>query len=256
LSTFAIGDIHGQLAPLEDLLARLVPEVQAGDTVVFLGDYIDRGHESKQCVDAVLAFEAASPADVVFLLGNHEDWLLKTMRDPTSHSWLLGMDGLTAIRSYSPDAAAAILAAAEVAGGALYGGHVALPYDRFFAAMPAAHVEFFTGLGRWHVTPDCFSAHAGVDPAASDFTDASRAHVWGASGFPESYAGSQPIVYGHFNDAFVDAEGWPRVRVVGQTYGLDTISHGVLTAIRLPDLNIYQSARYVRREDLGSAWDN
>ena len=256
MATFAIGDVHGMLAPLQALLARIAAEAVAGDTVVFLGDYIDRGRDSKACVQAILDFEAASPADVVCLLGNHEDWLLTTMSDPTSHSWLLGMDGLTAVESYSAEAAATIRAEARRLGGALYGGLVTLPYDAFFAAMPEAHRDFYRRLRRWHVTPDCFCAHAGIDPAAADPTSSSRAHVWGAHGFPEAYRGARPVVYGHFNDADVGDDGWPRPRVVGATYGLDTISHGVLTAMRLPGPEFYQSARFARRDALPSGWDD
>jgi len=43
MSTIAIGDIHGNLRALEDLLNRIVPHIGSDDTVVFLGDYIDRG---------------------------------------------------------------------------------------------------------------------------------------------------------------------------------------------------------------------
>ena len=51
-------------------------------------------------------------------------------------------------------------------------------------------------------------------------------------------------MYGHANDADIDADGWPRPRVVGRTIGLDTIAHGVLTAVALPGPDIVQSARY------------
>ena len=47
-------------------------ELGAADTVVFLGDYIDRGPDSKGCIDRILRFRAESRASVVALLGNHE----------------------------------------------------------------------------------------------------------------------------------------------------------------------------------------
>ena len=72
VATIAIGDVHGNRAALDDLLCQLDGEVQPDDTVVFLGDYIDRGPDSKACVDAILAFRADSPATVVGLCGNHE----------------------------------------------------------------------------------------------------------------------------------------------------------------------------------------
>ena len=65
MATLAIGDIHGQLKPLCDLLERVRPNIGADDTVVFLGDYIDRGKDTRACVDAVLDFKATVPARVV-----------------------------------------------------------------------------------------------------------------------------------------------------------------------------------------------
>jgi len=73
--TFAVGDIHGDLAALQALFAR-VPQLAAGDTVVFLGDYIDRGPDSAGVVKWLRDFAASTAAKVVFLRGNHEDaWL-------------------------------------------------------------------------------------------------------------------------------------------------------------------------------------
>ncbi len=247
MATFAVGDIHGQLAPLVEVLSAITADLTADDTVVFLGDYIDRGRESQACVEAILAFSAATPATVVCLMGNHEEWMLDAWRDPTHHSWLLGMDGLRTVRSYSPEAAHAIGTAAQRDPVALYGGAVALPYQLFVDAMPAAHRAFFRTLRTFHETPDCVCTHGGVDPAIESLADQGDALIWGGPGFPDDYTGSRPIVYGHHDDATIDADDWPHARVIGCTFGLDTISHGVLTAIRLPGPRFYQSGRHDRR---------
>ena len=116
MATIAIGDIHGNLAALTDLLDQLLPDAVEGDVIVFLGDYVDRGPDAKGCIDAILAFEDRVPARVVALCGNHEDWMLRTMRDPTRHSWLLGMQPLDTIRSYSLEAERALRKAAGEVG--------------------------------------------------------------------------------------------------------------------------------------------
>jgi serine/threonine protein phosphatase 1 len=73
--TFAIGDIHGDLAALRKLFDRF-PTFTDEDTVVFLGDYVDRGPDSAGVVQWVREFAATSDARVVTLRGNHEDaWL-------------------------------------------------------------------------------------------------------------------------------------------------------------------------------------
>ena len=59
--TFVVGDIHGDLAALDTLLARL-PDLDADDTLVFLGDYLDRGPDSAGVIARVRALEEATPA--------------------------------------------------------------------------------------------------------------------------------------------------------------------------------------------------
>src|SRR5262245_9380359 len=73
--TIAVGDIHGDRTQLERLLARL-PALEAGDTLLFIGDYIDRGPDSRGVVEVLLGLPSRTPARLVFLKGNHEDsWL-------------------------------------------------------------------------------------------------------------------------------------------------------------------------------------
>ncbi len=68
--TYVVGDIHGCLEPLERLLTKIAP--RSDDEVVFVGDYIDRGPQSREVVDRLLGL----PFRCVFLLGNHERMLL------------------------------------------------------------------------------------------------------------------------------------------------------------------------------------
>jgi len=252
MATYAIGDIHGWRAPLDDVLGRVEPRLTEADTVVFLGDYIDRGDDSRGVVDAILAFRDRAPGRVVCLVGNHEEWLLRSMFDPCAHSWLFGMNGYSTVRSYSAEAERTLREAVGAAGSALYAGGVPLPYEAFFDVLPDAHREFFLSLDRFHESDDCICSHAGVHPSIPDLDRQGRTLTWGHARFPEEYRGDRPVVYGHTNAADLDAAGWPWPRIVGRTYGLDTIGHGVLTALRLPDAEVIQSARYqyaVRGDD-------
>ena len=79
--TFAVGDIHGEANQLDRLLCRL-PELHRDDTVVFLGDYIDRGPESRQVIELVEAFRTGFPGRCILLRGNHEDAWLKSLDEP------------------------------------------------------------------------------------------------------------------------------------------------------------------------------
>ena len=245
MATVAVGDIHGNLAALVDLLGQLRTQLAEGDVVVFLGDYIDRGPDSRGCVDAILTFRDESRADVVCLRGNHEDWLLRTQQDYAHHSWLLGMDALDTVRSYSPDAERALREARREAGLRLFEGRCALPYGVFFDAVPVSHHAFFAQLKPYFQSDDCICTHAGLDPRATGLENQTlESLVWGHAAFQADYRGEPTVVYGHWNNADLDAYGWPTPRIAGNTIGIDTISHGVLTAIRMPDRYVFQSARH------------
>ena len=74
---YAVGDIHGRKAEVEVLLAHLEQGEKLGkdDIVIFIGDYVDRGQESREVVDLLIRFKARHP-HTIFLRGNHEDMLL------------------------------------------------------------------------------------------------------------------------------------------------------------------------------------
>lgn len=243
MATVVIGDIHGNSRCLNDLLSRIAPGLTGTDTVVFLGDYIDRGPDSKGCIDAILGFQDSTPARVVPLLGNHEDWLQQTLEDYSRHSWLLGMEAFETINSYSPEAAATLRQAAEDAGLRLVTERVSLPYEVFVREIPERHLAFLTSLQLSHRTGDAFCAHGGIAP---DGPAAQQRHalIWGTQSFLEDYSGPELVVYGHWDNADMNADGWPRPAMRPASIGLDTISHGVLTAVRLPEREVVQSARF------------
>jgi len=76
--TFAIGDIHGDLEALTTLMPRLGP-LRSEDTLVFIGDYIDRGPDSAGVVRYLMELPDQIDAQVVFLRGNHEDGWLRAL---------------------------------------------------------------------------------------------------------------------------------------------------------------------------------
>jgi hypothetical protein len=93
-------------------------------------------------------------------------------------------------------------------------------------------------------SPDALCVHGGLDPAVVDLERQPRdAFLWGSDDFPPNYRGPDLVLYGHWGDAQIDAEGWPVPRVGANTIGIDSIAHGVLTAIRLPERQVLQSSR-------------
>ena len=245
MATIAIGDIHGNLRALDDLLTRIDQEVNHSDTVVFLGDYIDRGPDSRGCIERVIDFELSARSRVVTLLGNHEEWLLRTFDDYSRHSWLF-MGSFPTIESYSRAATKKIQSEIKKLGAKLILDHAQLPYDLFFDAMPKKHIDFFKSLKIYHRSPDAVCVHGGLDPPSGPPEEQNTENlIWGTDKFPAEYGGEDAIIYGHTNNPEFDASCWPRPCIVGKTYGLDTISEGVLSAIRLPGGDIFQSRRHI-----------
>jgi serine/threonine protein phosphatase 1 len=72
----AIGDIHGHLTKLEQLLSKIQPA--RDDQLVFLGDYVDRGPESRGVIDCLIRLKKAFPK-TIFLRGNHDQMFLDAM---------------------------------------------------------------------------------------------------------------------------------------------------------------------------------
>ena len=245
MPTIAIGDIHGNLAALNDLLGQLAARLDACDTVVFLGDYIDRGPDSRGCIDRILEFRSVVPGDVITLLGNHEDWLLKTLQDPTRHSWILGMEAFPTIASYSSVTAEGLRHAIEELGPRVITERAPLPYETFVSELPQAHLAFLEGLRLYYRIEGTVFVHGGLDPIAGPVEEQAREKLlWGADDFLTTYEGPDLVVYGHWNNAVVGEDGWPMPRFSKATIGLDTIHHGVLSAVELPGGRIVQSARH------------
>ena len=244
MSTIAIGDIHGNLAALEDLLAQILPDVHGADTLVFLGDYIDRGPDTRGCIETIIRLKETAKFQVITLLGNHEQWMLRSVHNPCCHSWLVGMEAFETIQSYCPQAAGILQQALEEGGIDLILKKLPLPYQVFVDSLPARHLEFFTNLQLFQRTPHVICAHAGIDLDGHLDVPDPDVYVWGLPGFPEEYRGEEPVVYGHRNDAVEDDRGTLKpVMRENRTYGIDTIEKGVLTALRFPDLRVFQSTR-------------
>jgi serine/threonine protein phosphatase 1 len=116
----AIGDIHGELDKLKSLIDKL--DLRPDDQLVFLGDYIDRGPDSKGVIDFVL--ELQKNHDVVALKGNHEDFAIQTMENPLGNmggSWMMN-GGMATLDSYGVggfDALSNLANFKEVHGGFL-----------------------------------------------------------------------------------------------------------------------------------------
>jgi len=217
---YAIGDIHGCLEQLKKLLVQL--PVGEGDELVFLGDYVDRGPDSKGVVEYLLNEKKANWR---FLRGNHEQMLLDWLSAPNSLSasnWLLN-GGLQTLQSYVPRKELD-----EVRGD---GAHLLLQ-----SSIPPRHVEFLNSLELCYETPEVFFCHAGVDLSKPLEAQTPDDLLWIRRKFLQDPRPTPKlIVHGHTPMEKTDPTR-DRINLdTGCVYG------GPLTAIALPSRALFQA---------------
>lgn len=157
----AIGDIHGRLDLLQDLLARHGTD----QTLVFLGDYVDRGPSSAQVL--ALLQELCTAQDVICLKGNHEQMLLDFVDDPLGRGvgWLMH-GGDATLRSYG--------ITQPKRDGDLLAASTALE-----EAMPEGQLDWLRTLPLQWRSGNVFCVHAGMDPAKAPDQQRSNTLIWG-----------------------------------------------------------------------------
>lgn len=141
MRTFVIGDIHGCVDELAGLIEGL--DLDPLDRVIFLGDYVDRGPNSKAVVSFLIDRRGA--ADMIFLKGNHEDMFLAYLGFPGKYGDMFLYNG-------------------GVATLASYGAAPHTDRSRLLALVPKAHLDFFAALKNYFIVDNFLCVHAGVHP--------------------------------------------------------------------------------------------
>ncbi|OSQ40942.1 hypothetical protein TMES_01480 [Thalassospira mesophila] len=154
---YAIGDIHGRADLLERKLAKIRDDevaVSQQKTVIYLGDLVDRGLQSKHVIDLILAHQD-SALQQVWLMGNHEEFMFKFLDDPENNLEWWGYGGAETLLSYN----------VSVAPGAFNGKKaVKASQDLQSAMADAGHEPFLRGFRDSFEVGDYLFVHAGIDP--------------------------------------------------------------------------------------------
>jgi len=213
---YAIGDIHGQAGMLNILIEK-VP-FEKDDEIVFIGDYIDRGPDSRGVVEAVLEFGLMYPK-TTFLRGNHEDLLLDFLngRGGYQPGVFLMNGGYETLESYGLD-----------------------PREDSLS-LPPLHMKFFEELPIRHETRGYIFVHAGMRPGVPMDEQTEHDMLWIRQDFFQSDEDfGKPVVFGHTPMPDV-LDLLPRLLGIdtGAAYG------GMLTCVQLDDrekkvVNTYQ----------------
>lgn len=195
----AIGDIHGMSSMLDELLLQLPKE----GTVVFLGDYIDRGPDSYGVIKRLIALQ--QEREVVFLRGNHEELCLDSLSGNSEavHSWLAN-GGLATIESYQEHS-----------------------FDE--------HLDFLNSTRLVFETEDYIFVHAGISPMKPVNENGAEEFLWIRYEFLMSdYDWGKMVIHGHTPTIDFFPEDKPN------RINIDTgaFFKGRLTALILPEVEV------------------
>ena len=187
---YAIGDIHGYIDQLDNALRLIDADGGPDAHIVFVGDYTDRGPDSKAVVQKLIDGHAAG-RNWTILRGNHDRMFCRFVESGIEHderiksgkSWMHpALGGPTTLASYGVEGEE---------------GDNTLP-SRARAAVPAEHIEFLKSRPLWFETDELLFVHAGVKPGVAMDKQDEDDLIWIREGFLD-YEGTHPklIVHGH-----------------------------------------------------------
>jgi len=219
---WAVGDIHGRLDLLEPLLAEILDDLDRAPArrkvVVFLGDYVDRGPDSRGVIDRLCRLAEDPSIEAHFLKGNHEDKLIEFLTDPTVGKAWCEYGGVQALQSFGlqpptlthrPEGWAALSADLD---------HRLTPQQRAFLEA----LETSVSIGGY------FFVHAGARPEVALGDQSDTDLMWIRETFLKSdWRFEQVVVHGHTPAHAVHSDE--------RRIGVDTGAYasGLLSAVRL-----------------------
>jgi serine/threonine protein phosphatase 1 len=234
MKTFVVGDIHGRCAQLHNLLETL-PRDESVDTLVLLGDLIDRGPDVPGCVEYVLDLCAANPERVICLRGNHEQMLLDFL-DGNNLIWMESSTGSDRTFAQYTEAPLAIRSEADFEAAR----------DLLAQKVPVEQIAFFRSLPMYHEDDFAIYVHAGLEDGKHPSESSAQSLLWTRDmTFYKNYRG-KPCVFGHTPTPLLPLRGRlgrHGIYVFHSSIGIDTgySLHSPLSCLSLPDFTLYQT---------------
>ncbi|CAN5853375.1 metallophosphoesterase family protein [soil metagenome] len=241
MKTFVIGDVHGRRAQLLSLL-EMLPRDESADTLVFLGDLIDRGPDAPGCVEHVLKLSRSNPEHVTCLRGNHEQMLLDFI-EGTGNIWITPVTG--GERTFEQYAGQPLVINSEM--------DIDAARQTIEKQVPLEHLEFFRERPFYHEDEYAFYVHAGLEHGKHPSETSPHLLLWSRDmNFYKNYRG-KPCVFGHTPTSFLPLRGRVGrhgIYIFHSAIGIDTgYNHSSpLSCLSLPDFTLYQSFADGREE--------
>ena len=207
---FAIGDIHGCYDRLLVLMKK-IPIDYTQDTLVFMGDYIDRGSQSVEVVDYLIKLKKHI-SGIIFLKGNHEDMLDKFISGADRFTYLLN-GGQQTLDSYLTKP---------------------VPSESF--PIPLDHLDFFKSLRLFYETEEFIFVHAGLRPRVPLESQNTEDLLWIRDKFISTkYDFGKRVIFGH--------TPLKKPLVEPNKIGIDTgaVYGNALSCVQLPDLVFFKA---------------
>jgi serine/threonine protein phosphatase 1 len=221
---YAIGDVHGRLDLLTAMHTQIGTDLaRDGITdwrVIHLGDYVDRGPDSKGVLDLLVAARRRDPRTVM-LAGNHDLGFLEFLDHPDPASLFVQYGGVQTAKSYGVDLEQDKTGLFRHPRKSLRTSHAEL-----VGAVPASHVEFLRSLAFSASFGDFFFCHAGIRPGIALEQQDARDLIWIRDVF-HNHSGLYPkvIVHGHTPNE--------KAEILANRVNVDTLAYrsGRLTAL-------------------------
>lgn len=220
---YAIGDVHGRHDLLAAMHRRIESELEYAPSsdwrIIHLGDYVDRGPDSKGVIDFLIEARERDPRNLT-LAGNHDIGMLEFLAEPDADGLFMRYGGIQTAASYGVKLSI---------GSSWFGrpdevlahGHAAL-----VEALPQAHVDFLRSLSFSVTFGDFFFCHAGIRPGIPLESQSPQDLIWIRDAFHD-HPGLHPkvIVHGH--------TPVPETEVLANRVNVDTLAwqSGMLSAL-------------------------
>lgn len=216
---YCIGDIHGRLDLLEELHGMILQDssgFEGRKTVVYLGDYIDRGAQSRQVLD-LLIDQPLEGFETVCLLGNHEQAMLDFLRNPAGGAAWLSFGGQVTCMSYGVGL-----------GNVIMNMDLELLGEELAEKLPQSHLDFLNSMPLFYIEGSYCFTHAGIRPGLPLKNQEMSDLLWIREEFTRSRDRHEYIVvHGHTIS--------PEVENLPNRIGIDTGAYqtGMLTGLVL-----------------------
>jgi len=241
MKTYVVGDVHGRCAQLQSLL-EMLPRAESVDTLVFLGDLIDRGPDAPGCVELVLSLQQHNPERVICLRGNHEQMLMDFI-EGASTIWITPVTG--GERTFEQYAGQPVIVNSE------------LDIDRLRRTIeekiPAPQLEFMRQTPFFYEDDYAIYVHAGLEKGKHPREASPQSLLWMRDmEFYKNYSG-KPCLFGHTPTPFLPLRGRlgrHGIYISKSAIGLDTGYNHIspLSCLSLPDFTLYQAFADGREE--------